>query len=361
MSRDPRQADGLSAVREAVANVLSRPLLTLLRANLVAAAIVSPAISVANSKLDVVRYTSELRMSGYDTLVVKQLAESGTRTSIDAADCERLTSLPGTVAAGAALADTSFHLWTSNGPPLTIWRLSPALIGAARSLGLAGTGLDKPPAGIVDGAQLPAGAVHLVSDTGKTLNFLAVRISLGYLGAGLASSYAIPDVITKADRCLVVVRHTHRQSILTSVAARFPVSDGYLVTWSLEGANQMQTDIARWKVRQMRLGWIFFPVTAATVLALDIRLRRTDIAVYRLMGIRDASVATLLLAELGIAALLGLGAWAPVIFKAIYVAGDRTDIPLQVMGASASALCLLMCTACLVAGRLDRFWAVRDR
>ena len=188
-----------------------------------------------------------------------------------------------------------------------------------------------------------------------------MRVSLGYLGTGLTSSFAIPDVIRKADRCLVIANHTRRQSILTSVSARFPVSEGYLVTWSLEGADQKQTDVARWNGRQMRLGWIFFPAMAAVILALDIRLRRSDIAVYRLIGVRNASVATLLLAELGIAALLGLGVWAPVIGKALYVSGDRTEIPLQVMGASASALTLLLSIVCLAAGRLDLFWAIRDR
>ena len=53
--------------------------------------------------------------------------------------------------------------------------------------------------------------------------------------------------------------------------------------------------------------------------------------------------------------------WAPVIGKALYVSGDRTEIPLQVMGASASALTLLLSIVCLAAGRLDLFWAIRDR
>ena len=299
MTREPGPNAAPSLGREAVANIVSRPILTLLRAMVIAASIVIPAVGAAHSRLDVGRYTRELRMSGYDTLVVKRLGGSGATTSIDAADCERLTLLAGTVAAGAAAADTSFRLWTSHGPALTIWRLSPALIESPRLLGVAGSGLDKQPAGIVDGAALPAGAVHLVSETGRTLDFVAVRVSLGYLGTGLASSFAIPDVITKADRCLVIANHTRRQSILTSVSARFPVSEGYLVTWSLEGADQKQTDVARWNGRQMRLGWIFFPAMAAVILALDIRLRRSDIAVYRLIGVRDASVATFCLPSSG--------------------------------------------------------------
>lgn len=338
---------------------------TMLLASIFALSVFVPVAGELSASAHAISYSAELTGRGYDTLIVKRETVGADAPTIAASECASMSQLAGVEASGGVVAVPGLRLWDQRGPLVSVWRVSGSILHAVRlhgrPVGPDGARFDAVfDSGLAIDPALSDNADVLVGVNGPQ-RFTAVRANVTFLGLGFAKSVVLAGADREVERCIIVVSRNRRQSIFDSVSARFPVGLNYFVSWSMEGANQTPDEADVWSRRLTRRGWPLPPLVAGTLFAVYIRQRRADIAVYRLAGAAQDSVAKCLILEACMCIGVGCAVWSPSVWFALrqWSTGSRVDAA-QVGVAALCVLGSMLVLTTFWASSVDVFSAIRD-
>jgi hypothetical protein len=196
----------------------------------------------------------------------------------------------------------------------------------------------------------------------------ALTVELTALGAGATGNAMVVDDRTGAvSACAMFVDSVFRNEVLSSVDVAFPAVLGFSHRWAMSNAEKFEAPADRFERRPSQYYWLGFALVFMALWTLSLRNRRSDYALYAILGLRRTKIATLAVIELLAILLFGWVCFLAV--STLKVAFWNTPVRFTRTGfASAArnaiAMCLLGIVGCwYVAGRTaaSAVEAIKDR
>jgi hypothetical protein len=119
------------------------------------------------------------------------------------------------------------------------------------------------------------------------------------LGTGsVGSTLLISRATGAAHACVLFVDLEARRSVIAALETALPATSGFSSQWALPGADNLDTPRERFEQRPSQYYWLGVVVMFSVLWALQLRIRRSDQALYAVVGLRTTSIATMLVIEL---------------------------------------------------------------
>lgn len=302
-------------LRESTANLSARTGLTFAFIAVFAAALVSVAVTEADSVMNVETYDDKLVQLGYDTFIISP----GQGASMTPSSCLALETVTGVRAAVWVTTPVPDMLFSAGGPAVSVsqvggttlkflgavdpaaasaWRGQQVLVDDANPVVVADAeGFRLRIAGGLAGAPDPSsGATVSAPIDVRTVRALSARLSsLGQANQGniLIMGVAPPTVAA----CELYVDQAHRSSVPVAVTAAFPPESGYSDRWVLANAAAFQAPVAAFQARPSQWYWLAGTLLVVLLWGLQLRIRRSEIALYAASGLTTNRLAILCCAE----------------------------------------------------------------
>ena len=353
-------------LREALANLVARRGLTAALVALFAAVLVGLLVAETDATVDVRSYGRRLADQGWTTFLVGRQPQSASAV-LTPGDCTGLAHARGVRAALWVGPAGTYRLWAADGPGLQVrrvggdvaafiavadpaaaraWRGEQLLIDRTNPV-VAGTGRAVVPLRLLpDDGRAPA---HVVPALAATLT----RLGGGQQGNALLAGPPTGEV----DFCAVVADEDARDAVVRQVRTAFPAARGYTQQWTLGEADAVDAPRARFESRLTRWAWLAGAAALVAVWGLYLRVRRGEVALYAVAGVRAPGLVLLLGAELLVVAAAGV-AFTVALAGGVLAAGRAEPADLAV-GAIGAARCLV--AAVPAAGALVVLAALRAR
>jgi hypothetical protein len=292
-----------------------------------------------NGLVSSVDYREAAIGAGY-TVFTLEARDHGSLLTAEA--CAAMRQVPGVSAIVWLRQARPFNAWAPNGPSITTW-----LAGGDVSLLLESTSsrllaANAPAQAFADRqsgvARGRAGSFNLLAYRGSARSELLVApASLLPLGGGLESSMIVLSLLTgSVDSCDILIDERSRERTRSVIERQFPPTSGITRDWAMLNADRFESPEARFHSRPGLYLWIVASLIDSGVWVLMLRVRRAEISVYRLIGLRPNKISTILGAEF-----LSLSTAALLIFGIIglLVGGfhQGVDLSLLVLASRASA------------------------
>jgi hypothetical protein len=296
---------------EATRNVAARP--TLAAGLIVATAglLIGTTVTETSATIEVRNYERGLINSGYGTLLIEQDNPLG--NSLDSELCDELDEIDGVTAAVGLREPEQWTLWTPGGPPVPVREVSGDVIEFFRQANAAGVGAWRTAQTLVDldsyaaspqRGEYPLTLVQQGSQAQSASMALTVRLtSLGAGSAGNMITIGVPEGPVSA--CALFVPTAGRDLVTRSVEIATPVLDGFSHRWALPSAEQFETPIKRFHSRPSRFFWAGASACFSIVALLYLRLRRSELALYAVAGLRTGRIWFLAAVELAVVVIGG--------------------------------------------------------
>lgn len=322
---------------ESLANLIARPGLAVLLVAITVGLAEMPVVSETNSAVANRTYDRQLALAGYSVLSVS--ATDG--VTLTAANCLSLHGIHGVLAALWLAKAQPAEWYNSSGPVVAIrqvggdistflaitnpgrvsrWDGAPLLVDIASS--------------VVDGKDRPF-PVRFQLDGGPLVATTAFPVELTMFGQGLQGNAVVISARagpsnsppTEIESCLLITDEELRAQVPPAIPGVFPPSQGYSAQWVLTNADSIESPKRRFEQRQTQWAWLLSGLTFVALWGIYLRLRRSEIAVYAVAGLRTGHLTILAGAELIIILGLGVGfAGAVFLFDALRYNVEPSDI-----------------------------------
>lgn len=318
--RSRRRPPALRLAREAAANWLARPLLTGGLAVLLAGALLSVTVAESNAVTDVRRYEDELVATGFATLFVQPGPQA--LTGLTTSDCDAIGALRGVRSSFALVGQSTSRRWVSGGPTVpTItatgnvvdyfrlvepvqmrrWKTGQAFVDPDSSTASPATGeylLRLAETGSVVGPSAGVDAAAPATDA-RAISVAALAMPLTSLGTGsIGSTLLVSHTTGAVQSCVLFVDLEARPAVAAAVDTALPAASGFSNQWALPGADNLDTPRARFEQRPSQYYWLGCVIVFTLFWAFQLRIRRSDHALYAIVGLRTTSTATMIIIEL---------------------------------------------------------------
>jgi hypothetical protein len=338
--------------REAAANLASRLALTAVLVVVMGGAYLFVAIGEANAFVATRNYDANLDRTGYSTYVIEAVPNA--TTELQAADCQRLEIVDGVRAATWMRGPVTAHLHGRGGPTLPVWGMGGdviELIDAADPL--------RGPKWHAETLLIDVGSpVSALADDGRPsiqvefnkeeLALSARTVRLSALGPGLSGNAIWVDPSPgPVALCLLFVEPGHREAVVASTEIALPSTGGISKQWVLANADAFDTPTERFEHRSSQWNYALAAVAVWLVWCFTLRLKRSDRALYAVIGLRSSGVAFL-------AGIEFLGVWlianltTCVAFVSAAAGSDGASEATTLGVTSAARASVLSLAACLV-------------
>lgn len=372
--RARRRPVALRLITEAVANWLTRPLLGGGLTVMLAAALLGVTVAESNAVTDVRRYEDDLIATGYATMFVQPGPQALSALTTD--DCAAIGSLRGVRASFAIVDQTTQRRWSVAGPnvpaltatgdvvdyfsnvePVQMqrWRTAQAFVDPASAAAAAhdneyllrlvpprpgGDRTSNSAGPTEDGAATahPA-APTMVTALGMPLTSLGT----GSIGLTLLTTHTSGS----AQSCVLFVDPDTRPAASAAVETALPPTSGFSQQWALPGADNLDTPRQRFEQRPSQYYWLGGVVVFTALWITQLRIRRSDHALYAVVGLRTPSITTMIIIELAITVMLAACLATAIIALATAThAGTYTSLD---VGADSARRALLGAGSCAAA------------
>ena len=139
------------------------------------------------------------------------------------------------------------------------------------------------------------GASRLLSG-GRTLQLaVASGEHLGPLASG--SLMVLSPEPARVDACLFHARDGARAELLTTVQSRLPITRGFVTRWGMPSADEFEAPELSWRRRASQHVWRGAALLLAAVMLGATLARRRELALYRVLSPRKATVAAIVAIE----------------------------------------------------------------
>ena len=299
---------GLLAV-ESWRNVAARSGISAAVALVIAAGTTAAHVTEYNATVDARRYHDQLDRLGYSTYL---LDRGDAPDGLDNRACERMNAIDGVdTVVWLRRRAVAAPLHRPNGPITPLW-------GIGGDIGLLLDTIDQTAAAQWSGNGLiiernSTSAPHTPRDmtlhTGDTaITAPAVAATLTSLGQGLTGNAFAHEISDgQIDNCFLRVALDRRTSAVISVDAAIPPTTGIRRQWVLANADEWEPPAERYETRPTRLLFVPIAAIALVVWAFALRIRRSDRALYAVIGLRTHHVGVLTAAEYVIVWTIGTG------------------------------------------------------
>ena len=289
-------------VGEAIANTTARPVLNLGLVVVVAAMLTGTAIAEINAMTSTRIYERKLIDGGYATLLVEQ--DNPGESTLSTTTCRILEAINGVSASVAMRDPESFTLWTADGPQVSLGRVSADIVAFLRAANPDSMGAWTNAQTFVDSDSTAASPapdqypLRVVDRAGSAFDTDAYTAALTPLGAGASGSILAIDASQGPVRaCALFVATPYRDHVNRSITAALPVLEGFSQRWALSSAERFETPQHRFEQRPSQYYWAIATLAFMALALLQLRLRRSDHALYAISGLDRRRVWTLATSE----------------------------------------------------------------
>jgi hypothetical protein len=336
--RTSRRLPVLRLGLEAVANWVTRPLLTGGLAVLLSAALLSVTVAESNAVTDVRRYEDELVATGFATLFVQASGQALSGLTTD--DCAAVGELPGVRAGFSLVGQSVARRWTVDGPLLATITVTGDVVGylrlveparmresvaaqafvdtdaAAASSGAQGEYVLRLVATDADNEPPPSAATALGDPPSSPMaaTVRAVRVPLTSLGTGsVGSTLLVTHARGAVQSCVLFVDLEARAAVAAAVETALPAASGFSNQWALPGADNLDTPRERFEQRPSQYYWLAAVIVFTVLWAFQLRIRRSDHALYAVVGLRSTGITVMIVLELAITVVVAAGSAALIV------------------------------------------------
>lgn len=312
---------------EATANIRARWALSLSLVVLIAVGTMVVFVTEYEALVDTTRYELSLVEQGYATIVTQ--ANGGVSDGVlTSQNCESVGEVPGVVAVVWVRDPAEARLHDQSGPQVFTWRLGGEVAdllryttslspgrewrGEAAVESVSGNGMRRAPTT----ARLYVNGVSSDPAATKGIPLSVARADLSLLGQAVSSSVVLLDGRSgPVEACFVVVSAPSRTAVLHAVRTMFPAEKQIASSWLLPETKPIISPADRHSMRPYKPLWLWIGALAGIWQMFALRLRRSERAVYRLVGFGRLRLVELLTLEYAMLVLLGalIACWSTIL------------------------------------------------
>lgn len=291
-------------LREAIQSFASGRLLIigviLIAASFTAVALIGEAISAERARVADI----EFRQLGGNLRLIEENADDP-GSVVSRRVCDGLSQLWGVEAAGSVGEPYLRTLSALGDRQLQVFPTSPGMRGVLESVGQLHTDHALVMSDdVVESLGFSGRDTVLLTEEGSVVSVNFTTADLEPLRPGYdLGAFAVVPPVDSATTCIVAIRPT-AVDLAESLPAAFGKSD-LVVTTALIGSDLVTTGAELWDERTTKSLWLIGTIGFALVLGIVSWVRRSDSALYRVLGLRFSEIAVIRLVETSMASLSG--------------------------------------------------------